>query len=395
LIATLWSDFARGTRGEGRPGVPAAGMLPCLGTESPVPTIETPPPVQPAIVRISGSTFSMRVIAGAIILLFCYYAQGVVITLLLSILLAYFLDPAVELLERVKLPRTLGAMAMVLILVAVLLAVGYGLGSRTADFAQNWPRYGSVLKSASDAVEAKINGIEGKVDNIEPQQGAAGVEARPVEPGLLHTLILRGMGSLYALFLEITFVPFLVFFMLAGKREVWHGTLQLFPVARRTQVKETLEDLREVLRDYLAGMTIVTMMVVAASSLFFWMMDLDYPILTGIASGLLNMVPYIGAVLAWLPAFLIALAKFKTVGSFVLISGVLTTIHVLALNFVAPQLVGRRVRLNAVAITIALLFWGWVWGGMGLVLAIPITASLRVICDHTESWRPIGRWLSA
>ena len=86
---------------------------------------------------------------------------------------------------------------------------------------------------------------------------------------MVHTLILRSIGSLYALFLEVTFVPFLVFFMLAAKREVWHGTLQLFPVSRRTQVKETLEDLRDVLRDYLAGMTLVTLMVIAASSLFF------------------------------------------------------------------------------------------------------------------------------
>ena len=365
-------------------------------TETPPSSLRSAPPGPPPIVRISGSTFSLRVIAAAIILLFCYYAQGVVITLLLSILLAYFLDPAVEFLERLKVPRTLGAMAMVLILIAVLLAVGYGLGTRTADFAANWPKYGSVLKNAAGALESKINGIEGRVTEMGPEQAAGRTgEGRQFEPGLLHTLILRGMGSLYALFLEITFVPFLVFFMLAGKREVWHGTLQLFPVTRRTQVKETLEDLREVLRDYLAGMTIVTGMVVAASSLFFYMMDLDYPILTGIASGLLNMVPYIGAVLAWMPAYLIALAKVKTIGSFLLIAGVLTAIHVLALNLVAPQLVGRRVRLNAVAITVSLLFWGWVWGGMGLLLAIPITATLRVICDHTESWRPIGRWLSA
>jgi predicted PurR-regulated permease PerM len=378
----------------------ACGLLGCatvFGRGVLVSTTETPTtPTTPAIVRISGSTFSMRVLAAAIILLFCYYAQGVVITLLLSILLAYFLDPAVEFLERMRLPRTLGAMVMVLILIAVLVAVGYGLGTRTADFAENWPKYSSVLKGAADAVEGKLNGIVGRVSEIGPQPGAAQPgEIRQLEPGLLRTLILRGMGSLYALFLEITFVPFLVFFMLAGKREVWHGTLQLFPVGRRTQVKETLEDLRDVLRDYLAGMTLVTGMVVAASSLFFYMMDLDYPILTGIVSGLLNMVPYIGAVLAWLPAFLIALAKWKTIAPFVLAAGVLTSIHVLALNLVAPQLVGRRVRLNAVAITVSLLFWGWVWGGMGLVLAIPITATLRVICDHTESWRPIGRWLSA
>jgi len=261
----------------------------------------------------------MRVLAAAIILLFCYYAQGVVITLLLSILLAYFLDPAVELLERVHVPRTVGSMAMVLILIAVLVAVGYGLGERTADFAANWPKYGAMLKQAATAVEGKISGIEGHVAEIGSEANAARAEVRP-DPGVVRTLIVRSIGSLYALFLEVTFVPFLVFFMLAAKREVWHGTLQLFPISQRTQVKETLEDLREVLRDYLAGMTLVTLIVIAASSLLFWWMDLDYPILTGIASGLLNMVPYIGAVMAWLPAFLLGLAKWKTIGNFVLVA---------------------------------------------------------------------------
>jgi predicted PurR-regulated permease PerM len=360
------------------------------GPELHVSATQTPP----SIVRFTSSSFSAKVVAAAIILLFFYYAAGVVITLLLSILLAYFLDPAVEFLERLSLPRTLGAMVMVLILIAVLVAVGYGLWSRTSDFAENWPKYGGLLRQAAGAVEGKISGIEGQVSQIAPEQGAATASAPPVGSGIVHTLILRGIGSLYALFLEVTFMPFLVFFMLAEKRQVWHGTLQLFPASRRTQVKETLEDLRDVLRDYLAGMSVVSLLVIAASSLFFWILGMDYPVLTGIASGLLNMVPYIGAVLAWLPAFLIALAKWKAVGQFVLIAVVLTTIHILALNLVAPKLVGRRVRLNAVAITIALLFWGWVWGGMGLVLAIPITATLRVICDHTESWKPIGRWLS-
>jgi predicted PurR-regulated permease PerM len=345
-------------------------------------------------VRISGSNFSLRILAAAIILLFFYYAAGVVITVLLSILLAYFLDPAVEILERVRVPRTVGAMVMVLLLIAVLVAVGYGLETRAEDFAASWPKYGGLLKQAAGTVEAKIRGIEVQVSEIAPSTAPAQQGGERPEAAIVRTLLFRGIGSLYALFLEITFVPFLVFFMLAGKRELWHGTLQLFPVSKRTQVKETLEDLRDVLRDYLAGMTFLTLMVIAASSAFFWFLGLDYPILTGIASGVLNMVPYIGAVMAWLPAFIIALAKWKTFGQFALIAGGLMAIHILALNLVAPKLVGKRVRLNAVAITIALLFWGWVWGGMGLILAIPITAALRVICDHTESWKPVGRWLS-
>jgi predicted PurR-regulated permease PerM len=343
---------------------------------------------------ISSSNVSLKLLAIALILVFLYYAAGVVITLLLSILIAYFLDPIVEMLERLRMPRTIAAMITVLVLIAFLGAVGYGLASRTTDFADNWPKYSEVLRKVVGTVQAKISGLERQVTQTSPTD-----EAHPrAEAGAenaLHALIVRIVGSLYSLVLEVTFVPFLVFFMLAGKQEVWHGTLQLFPASRRTAVKETLEDLRDVLRDYLVGMSLVTLVVMAASSVFFWAMGLDYPILTGIVSGLLNMVPYIGAVLAWLPPFVIALTKFKAVSSYALIAGVLMAIHMLSNNLLAPALVGKRVRLNALSITIALLFWGWLWGGMGLLLAIPLTAALRVICEHTESWKPVGRWMSA
>ncbi|HXX17255.1 MAG TPA: AI-2E family transporter [Candidatus Eremiobacteraceae bacterium] len=354
-------------------------------------TLESPP----ASLRISATSTSLRILAGAVVLLFFYYAAGVVITVLLSVLLAYFLDPAVELLERMHVPRTMGSLIMVLLLIAVLGAVGYSLWVRSSDFAANWPRSRDILREAAGEVQGKISGLEGSVDDLTAPTGAPKPSAPSPDSGTIHTLFLRGIGSLYALVLEGTFVPFLVFFMLAGKREAWHSTLQLFPISRRTQVKETLDDLRNVLRDYLIGMTVVTLVVIACSSFFFWALGFDYPILGGITSGLFNMVPYIGAVLAWLPGFFLAVLKWKAISHFGVIAIVLTGIHVVAQNLIAPQLVGRQVQLNAVAITISLLFWGWVWGGMGLILAIPITAALRVICDHTQSWKPVARWLSA
>ncbi|HXP22969.1 MAG TPA: AI-2E family transporter, partial [Candidatus Sulfotelmatobacter sp.] len=228
-------------------------------------TTETPPTVY----RFSGATFSLRILAAAIILLFFYYAAGVVITLLLSVLIAYFLDPAVELLERFRIPRTIGALIMVLILIAVIAAVGYGLWTRVSDFAANWPKYRDILRQATHSVSENLSGIEGGVNDLTNPVGAPKPVAPAADSGMVHTLFLRGIGSLYALVLEGTFVPFLVFFMLAGKREAWHSTLQLFPVSRRTQVKETLDDLRDVLRDYLIGMCVVTLVVIACSSIFF------------------------------------------------------------------------------------------------------------------------------
>jgi predicted PurR-regulated permease PerM len=92
---------------------------------------------------------------------------------------------------------------------------------------------------------------------------------------------------------------------------------------------------------------------------------------------------------------LVGLKQYHTVTPFIGIFAMLAFFHIVTANLLIPALVGWRVRLNALALTISLLFWGWMWGAMGLILAIPITAVLKVVCDHVESLQPVGRWLSA
>jgi predicted PurR-regulated permease PerM len=190
-------------------------------------------------------------------------------------------------------------------------------------------------------------------------------------------------------------VPFLVFFMLAAKRQVWHATMQLFPPADRTQVKDTLEDVTQVLRSYLMGTALVGLILVLGSWLFFWGLGLDFPFLTALVSGLCNLVPYLGAIMSWIPPLLVGLKQYHTIGPFLGIFAMLTVLHIFAANLLIPALVGWRVRLNALALTVSLLFWGFMWGAMGLILAVPLTAVIKVICDHVESLRPVGRWMSA
>jgi predicted PurR-regulated permease PerM len=128
--------------------------------------------------------------------------------------------------------------------------------------------------------------------------------------------------------------------------------------------------------------------------MFFLTVHLDYPFLSGCVSGLLNLVPYLGAVLAWIPPFLIGLGQWNTFGPYFGTAAMLTVFHLVGLNILMPAIVGRRVQLNALAVTVSLLFWGWLWGAIGLILAIPITASVKAICDHAEGWEPVGRWLA-
>jgi predicted PurR-regulated permease PerM len=149
------------------------------------------------------------------------------------------------------------------------------------------------------------------------------------------------------------------------------------------------------LRSYVAGNALVALIVMLASWVFFLTIHLDYPFLLGCVSGMLNLVPYLGAVLAWLPPFLIGMAHWKTIGPYVGVAAMLSFFHMIGVNVLMPAIVGRRVHLSALAVTIALLFWGWLWGAIGLILAIPITATIKVICNHVDGWEPVGRWLGA
>jgi predicted PurR-regulated permease PerM len=345
---------------------------------------------------ITSSSTSARIIAAGIVIAFCYWASSVLVTLLVAVLLAYFLDPVVTWLEDWHVPRALGSLLIVLLTLALIAVLAVSLVERVDQFGKDWPNYRRPLKAAAAEFERRMANFEEHVSEITPETEETKSHVVTVtESHPFRNAILERLSSLYSLLLAATFVPFLLFFMLAAKRQVWHATMQLFPATERTRVKETLSDVTMVLRSYVIGTALVGLILVIASWLFFWGIGLEFPFLMALLSGLFNLVPYLGVVMSWVPPLLVGLKQFHTVGPFIGIFAMLTFFHLVAANLLVPALVGWRVRLNALALTVSLLFWGWLWGGMGLILAIPITAVIKVICDHVEAWQPVARWLSA
>jgi predicted PurR-regulated permease PerM len=338
---------------------------------------------------------SQRIIAAAIVFAFLYFASSVVITLLLAALLAYFLDPVVGVLERIRIPRAVGAVVALLAVTALFAGMGYLVVLRSNQFLDDWPRYSAILRHVTTAFDRQISSVEKQVEAIAPASEKGRAPARTSEPPPVREWLFQGVGSLYSFLVVATFVPFLVFFMLAAKPRIWRATLGLFPGEHQERVRGALDEVSSMLRSYVAGNVLVAIILMLTSWAFFLVIHLDYPFLAGCASGLLNLVPYLGAVLAWIPPFLIALAQWNTVGPYVGVAVMVTVLHIVGLNVLMPAIVGRRVHLSALAVTVALLFWGWLWGAVGLILAIPITATAKVICDHSEGWEPVGRWLGA
>jgi predicted PurR-regulated permease PerM len=338
---------------------------------------------------------SQRIIAAAIVFAFLYFTSEVVVPLLLAVLMAYFLDPVVGLFERIHIPRALGAFVVMLSVTALVGGLGYLVALRADQFLADWPRYSGVLRHATTAFDRQLATVEKNVDAITPATDKARTPPRTVEPPPVREWLLRGVGSLYSVLLAATFVPFLVFFMLAAKPRIWKATIELFPDEQRDRVQSGLDEVSSMLRSYVAGNALIAIILMLASWGFFLLMQLKFAFLLGSVSGVLNLVPYLGAVLAWIPPFLIGLAQWNTIGPYLVVAAVLSFLHIIGMNVLMPAIVGRRVHLNALAVTVALLFWGWLWGGIGLILAIPITATVKVICDHSEGWEPLGRWLGA
>ena len=338
---------------------------------------------------------SQRIIALGIVFAFLYVASNIVMTLLLAVILAYFLDPVVGFLERMRIPRAVGALLVLLAVTAMFIGLGYLVVDRAEQFLSDWPRYSAILRHATTAFDRQLSTVEKQVEAIAPAPEKGRVTARTVEPPPVREWLVQGVGSLYSILLVATFVPFLVFFMLATKRRIWKATMELFPDEHQDRVKKGLEEVSSMLRSFVAGNVLVALILVLSSWAFFLAIHLDYPFLTGNVSGVLNLVPYLGAVLAWIPPFMIGMAQWSAAGPYIGVAAVLTLLHIIGLNVLMPAIVGRRVHLNALAVTIALLFWGWLWGAIGLILAIPITATIKVICDHTDGWEPFGHWLGA
>jgi predicted PurR-regulated permease PerM len=343
----------------------------------------------------SRSNPSQRIIAAAIVFAFLYFASDVVVTLLLAVLIAYFLDPVVGVFERIHIPRALGALVVLLAVTSMFAGLGYLVVVRATQFLDDWPRYSAVLRHVTTAFDRQLATVEKGVDAITPAPEKGRTPPRTVEPPPVREWLVRGVGSLYSILVVATFVPFLVFFMLAAKPRIWRATIELFPEEQQERVRRALDQVSLMLRSFVAGNALVAIILILLSWGFFLWIHLDYPFLLGCVSGLLNLVPYLGAVLAWIPPFLIGLAQWNTISPYFVVAAMLTFLHIIGLNVLMPAIVGRRVHLNALAVTASLLFWGWMWGAIGLLLAIPITATVKVICDHAEGWEPVGRWLGA
>ena len=200
------------------------------------------------------------------------------------------------------------------------------------------------------------------------------------------------LSDFYQVVLMVSFIPFLVYFMLSWRDHLNRTFLQFFHGEDRLVAARSLAGIADMVRAFVVGNFILGLIMALVSSAMFWQMGLSYPLLVGPVSGFLSLAPYVGLPLALIPPIFAALALNK-VSVYLLVLFAVVLLHLIAMNLLYPKLVGSRVHLNPLVVTFSLMLWGFLWGAPGLALAIPITAGLKAVCDNVRiSAQSVSSW---
>jgi predicted PurR-regulated permease PerM len=358
------------------------------------------------------------VVAIGVIIAVLYFGRVFFITSIVAVIIAFILEPFVVLLTRIRFPRPLASFVVCTLALLFLWVAGAGAYSQLAVLMGDLPRYGERIGEIVEGVQHRVDDAEQQTWRLlapnkppppQPQQPAHGKRSRtqppaPAQPAVIPEVriheertpvadfVSANIGSFYQILLTVSFVPFLVYFMLSWRDHINRSFLQFFHGEDRLVAARSLQGVAEMVRAFVVGNFVLGLLLAVSSSLIFWIMRLPYPMLVGPLSGFLSLVPYVGLPLAMVPPLFSALAVNR-VPVYAGVIGVVAALHLVALNLLYPKVVGSRVHLNPLVVTFSLMLWGFLWDAPGLLLAIPMTAAIKAVCDNVRGLRPIGKFL--
>jgi len=372
-------------------------------------------------------SYALPVIAFGVIVAVLYFGRVFFITALVAVIIAFILDPFVTVLIKLKFPRAVASLLVCALAALVVYMAGVGLYSQVSSLWDTMPTFSQRFGEIEDSVLQHISKLEDRVymvvvprrqirqeKKVEPPPLKSSRTRRKNEPaptlpaatpGTIQEVRIHNdenpvtayisarIGTFYQALLMASFVPFLVYFMLSWRDHIHRSFLHFFRGGDRVVAARSLRGVGDMVRGYVVGNFVLGCMLASLSSTAFRFMNIDYPLLAGPMSGFLSLVPYVGLPLAMVPPLFIVVAAGGNVSTVLAVVAIVAVLHLTALNVFYPKVVGARVHLNPLVVTFSLMFWGFIWDAAGLLLAIPLTAAIKAVCDNVVSLRPYGRFL--
>lgn len=350
-----------------------------------------------------------------------YYGRVFFITVIVAAIISFLLEPLVMAFVGVRVPRPLASFLVCVMALVALYMVGLGVYSQGQALIDVLPAYGARINALVEGAAARMDRFQTDIyRTIIPRRFQDGGQTPPpppdtstakakkkassepppipevrirTEPTPFVVYFYAYLRDFYDVLLMASFVPFLVYFILSWRDRLRSRLVALMEGEERRTLFKSLDSIADIVRAYVIGNFLLGLLLSVLSAILFASVRLPYWLLVAPISGFFSLVPYIGLPLAMAPPLLAALAASEEPTLYLFLAVGVAVLHLLAVNFLYPKLVGARVHLNPLVVTIALMFWGMLWGGIGLLLAIPLTAALKAVCDNVATLQPYGRLL--
>jgi predicted PurR-regulated permease PerM len=340
---------------------------------------------------------SLRWIAAVVFVAVLWWAQDVIIPVVVSILVSYALEPAVARLERWHIRRIFGVPILLIALTAGMAGGAYALRGQATAFADRLPGVAHELAkglrkrvpgraSTMARMQQAANELERATTTApHPPDGVTAV--RVEEPTFrFNDWVWQGSHSAIQLGAQLFAIFCLVYYLLAAG-DLYRRKIVRIAGTTLSEKKVTVEILGEIERQierFIWARILISVIVGIAVWLMFMAMGLEQPGVWGVLSALFFSVPFVGPTVIVLCAGIAGFLQYDSFDMAAAAVGVSLVIAAIEGNVLTPMLMSRVGEMNAVAVFVSLMFWGWLWGIWGLLLAVPITAAIKAVCDRVD-----------
>ncbi len=324
-----------------------------------------------------------------------FFAKDFLLPVSLAFLIALVLSPVVRYLRRRGIPEGLSALVLVLCLFAGIGAAAYGLSGPVAQWVADAPKHAREIQykisSLRRPVEAVVEASK-RVEALAESDDSSTQKVVLAEPGL----IARAATGAPEAVAKIGLTLVLLLFLLASGDLFYEKLVKSLPTFsdKRRGVRIAREVEREVSR-YLLTVACINAGLGIAVGIAMYVVGMPNPALWGLTAAVLNFVPYLGALIGIVVVAAVGLVSYDTLGQALVPPLIYAALTTLEGQLVTPLLVGRRLEMNAVAVFIAVAFWGWLWGIVGAIIAVPMLVVVRIFADHVEGLGALSQFLAA
>ena len=316
-----------------------------------------------------------------------YVAQGIIVPIIFAFIIAILLHPIVKFFVRIKINRLIAIILTLLLTVVVITAFIALIYSQVISFSDSWPVFvdkftvilNQTISSASQYLNIRPSIVHAWI--LKTQH-----ELININSTLIGETILTVGSSLATLFL----VPVYVFVILLYEPLLIEFVHRLFKKIHQTRVNDIVVQTKSVIQHYLLGLIIEGIIVGALNATGLLLLGIQYAVLLGVLGALLNVIPYIGGIIAVGLFMMVALVTKTTAWYAVYVFGIHIFIQIIDNNYIVPKIVASKVKINALFSIIIVLVGNELWGIPGMFLSIPLLAILKVVFDHIESLKPWG-----